>query len=184
MGCADVGCDAHSGEARYFFFGALFDGNLIAGREGVVDGGKGRGYVKRHAIFTRDYRDSVGADFVRGIAVTRNSVSADYYGSDAAGLQEMADHVIGDQGERDAVLVELPGGEARPLQIRPGFRNDHFDSVPAFDGHADDSQGGADAGGSKRAGVALGHNAAALGQEFGAEASDALVAFATLFVNF
>src|SRR5271156_2852187 len=184
MGCADVGCDAHSGEVRYFFFGALFDGNLIAGREGVVDGGKGRGYVKGYAIFTRDYRDSVGADFVRGIAVARNSVGADYYGSDAAGLQEMADHVVGDQGERDAVLVALPGGEARPLQKRSGYRNDHFDSVPPFDSHADNSQGGADAGGCEGASVTLGHHAAALGQEFGAEASDAFVAFAALFVDF
>src|ERR1700685_761735 len=159
---ADVGCDADAGKVRYFFFRALFDGNLIAGREGIIDGGKRRGYIKRHAVFTRDNRDSVGADFVRGIAVTGDSVGADYYGSHAAGFQEMADHVVGDQSERDAVLVKLPGSEARTLQIGPGFRNDHLNAVTAFDGHADDSQGSTDAGGCKRASVALGHDAAAL----------------------
>src|ERR1700680_1705958 len=103
---------------RYFFFRAFFDGNLLAGGNRIVDGGKWCGYIKRHAVFTRDNRDSVGPDFVGGIAVTRDSVSAYYYGSYTAGLQEMADHVVGDQGEGDAVLVKLPGSEARPLQIR------------------------------------------------------------------
>ena len=96
----------------------------------------------------------------------------------------MPHHIVGDQGEGDAVLVKLPGGEARTLQIWPGFRNDHFDSVAAFDCHADDSQGSADAGSCKSTSVALGHDAAALGQEFGAESSDTFVAFAALFVDF
>src|ERR1700733_2718395 len=145
------------------FLRAFLDGNLLAGCDGIIDSGNRRGHVKGNAVFFRDHGNSVGADFVRGVAVASDAVGADHYGTHAAGLQEMSDHVVGNQGERDAILMELPSGEPRTLEIWAGFGNDHFNSVATFDGHADDSQGGADTRSGKRAGVALRHYTTALG---------------------
>jgi len=87
----------------------------------------------------------------------------------------MAHHVVGDQGERDAAFVEFPGGEARALKVRTRFRNENVELFPLFESDADDAEGGADAGGGERAGVALRHDAAVARHEFGAEMADGFV---------
>ena len=95
----------------------------------------------------------------------------------------MADHVVGDQRERNAVFVKLPGGEARALQIRTRFGDEHFERAAVFDGHANHAERGTDAGGGERAGIALRHHAAVVRHQLGAEFADGAIGGAALFVD-
>src|SRR5580658_1041152 len=169
---------------RDFFLRAFLDGNLVAGRDGIIDGGDWSGHVEGDFVFVGDYGDSVGADFVRSVAIAGDAVRADNHGSDATGFEEMSDHVVSNQGERDAILVKLPSSEACALQVRTCFRDDHFDPVAAFDGHANHSEGSADSSGGEGAGVALSHHATGFGEKFGAKAPDIFVTLTALFVDF
>ena len=177
---ADVGRNAHAGEMRDFFLGAFLDGNLLSGGERKIERRNRRGHVERNFIFSREHGDSIRADFIGRVAIARDPVRADHDRSDSSGLQEMADHVVGDERQRNVVLVKLPSGEPRALQIRPRFGNQHFDAVAALDGHANHAQRRADSAGRQSAGVALRHHAAAFGHELRAEAADAFVGFAAL----
>src|ERR1700754_2460865 len=69
-----VDCDAVRGRLSAetmgdFGGGALFDGNLVAGGEGEIEGGGGGGHVERDAVGVGEDGDAVGADFVGGVAV-------------------------------------------------------------------------------------------------------------------
>src|ERR1700691_2081784 len=80
--------------------------------------------------------------------------------------------------------MKFPSGEARALQVRASFRDDHFNSVAAFDGHANNSKSSANSSSGERAGVALSHHAAGFRKKFGTEASDIFVALAAFFMVF
>src|SRR5208282_6760394 len=86
-----------------------------------------------------------------------------------AGLQEMAHHVVGDERERDAAAVELPGRKPRTLEIRPRFRHKDVQFAALLEGYANHAERSADAGGGERARIALGHHLALFGHEFRSE---------------
>src|SRR5262249_14403070 len=88
-------------------------------------------------VFTRQNRQRIGADFVRHVAIAGNAVRADDDASDTAGFQEVAGHVVGDQGGGDAVLYQFPDGQARALQEGAGFVRGHIDLLSGVDGRAD-----------------------------------------------
>src|SRR6185503_9574804 len=74
----------------------------------------------------------------------------------------------GHERHRDAVLLELPGGEPRTLEKGSRLARDDLDALPRLDGGANDAEGGTVAGGRERAGVAVGHHRSAVLDELGA----------------
>ena len=84
-------------------------------------------------------------------------------------------HVVGDQGGRNAVLLQFPDGEAGALQERAGLVGEDVDVLARLDGGADDAEGGAVAGGGQRAGIAVGEDGLAVGHQGRAVAADGAV---------
>ena len=121
---------------RHFALRTLFDWDLVACLQREVNRRDWRGHVEWHVVFLRQHRHPVGADLVRGVAVSGDAVGAHHYRPHLAGAQKMSDHVICDQRKRNAVLVQLPRGEARALQEWSCFGHEHFDFVACLDGHA------------------------------------------------
>ncbi len=89
---------------------------------------------------------------------------------------------ICNHGNRDAILVEFPGGESRALIPGTGFGGKHtFNAlaVPAPD-HA---QGSSVAAGGKGTGVAMGQHSCCIGQNRTAQFAHAEIGLDILFVN-
>src|SRR5580698_365680 len=124
-----------AGHVRDFFGAALLDGNLIAGVNGEIERGDRGGDVERNVVFFGQDGDAVGADFVGGVAVGGDAVGANYDGAYVSGAQEVADHVVGDQGQRDLVLMQFPCGEAGALQVGAGLRHQNFERGAVLDGN-------------------------------------------------
>ena len=95
--------------------------------ERQIERRNGRGDIEGHAIFLGQHRQAVGADFVGDVAIGGDAVRAHHHASDAAGVQKMSGHVVGDQLDGDAVVLQFPGGEARALQKRAGFVGENVD---------------------------------------------------------
>src|SRR6266702_4287531 len=171
----DVGGNAHALEMGDFGGGALFDGDVLAVGDRKIEGGDGRGDVERNVVFLGEDGDLVGADLVGGVAVGRDAVGAGDDGSNLSGLEEVTDHVVGDERKRNATFVELPGREARALKIGSSFRNKDVQLSALLEGDADNAERRADAARGERAGVALGHDLAFTRHEFRAEAADGFV---------
>src|SRR6266702_3469063 len=179
----DVGGNAHALEMGDFGGGALFDGDVLAVGDGKVEGGDGRGDVERNVVFLGEDGDLVGADLVCGVAVGRDAVGAGDDGSNLSGLEEVTDHVVGDERKRNATFVELPGREARALKIGSSFRNKDVQLSALLEGDADNAERRADAARGERAGVALGHDLAFTRHEFRAVAADGSVGGALFEMN-
>ena len=140
-------------------------GMSVAGRGCEVDGGPGGGDVEGDAVLLGEDGDAVGADLVGDVAVGGDAVGADDDGLDLALAHEAAGHVVADDRDGDAVLHQLPGGEARALEEGAGLVGVDVDLVAALDGGADDAERGAVAAGGEGAGVAVGEDGAFLREE-------------------
>src|SRR3990172_2179151 len=91
--------------------------------------------------------------------------------------------LIHDEREGDAVALELPGGEPRPLQERASLRGVHALELALLPGGADDAQRGAVAAGGQRAGVAGGEQRDAVGEQGRAVGADAAAGLDILLVD-
>ncbi len=131
-----------------------------SGRDREIQRGNWRGDIKRHVVLFRQHRNRIGSDFVRCVAVRGDAVRARDDGADFPGLEKMADHVVGDQGKRNAAAVKLPGSQARSLQVRPRLRHENVQFLSLLEGDPDHAERRSDAAGGKRAGVALRHDLA------------------------
>jgi len=145
--------------------GALLDGDLVAVGGGEVDGGERGGYVEGDAVLFGQDCDSVSADLVGGVAVGGDAVGSDDDGLDAALAHEGAGHVVAEDGGGDVVVEELPGGEARALEVGASLVGEDVDLVAPLDGGADDTEGGAIAAGGEGSGIAVGEDGAFLRKE-------------------
>ena len=154
----NIGSDAHALNVRDFGRRAFLNGNALAGRDREIQRGNWRGDIKRHVVLFRQHRNRIGSDFVRCVAVRGDAVRARHHGAHFPGLEKMADHVVGDQGERDAAAVKLPGSQARALQVRPRFGHENVQFLSLLEGDPDHAERRSDAAGGKRAGVALRHD--------------------------
>src|SRR5690348_3584249 len=163
--------------------GALHGRNFIAGGDRGIKRGDGRGDIKRDVMLVGENGHGIRANFVGGVAVRGDAVRANDDRADSATAQEMADHVVRDERERNSVLVQFPGGEAGALEIGTRLGNKNFERAAGFDGDADDAQGRADAAGGESAGVALSHDAATFRHELGAEFADGFVGGFAFAVN-
>src|SRR6058998_875937 len=148
----DVRGNAHALEMGDFGGGALFDGDVLAVGDRKIEGRDGRGDVEGNVVFLGEDSDLVSADFVGGVAVGRDAVGAGDDGADLSGLEEVTDHVVGDERKRNTGLVELPGGEARALKIWARFRNKDVQLSALLEGDTDNAERRADAARGERAG--------------------------------
>ena len=71
----------------------------------------------------------------------------------------MADHIVGDQGRRNALLAQLPGCQPGALQKRPRFGHEDREVFALLPGGADHSQGRTVAGRGQGAGITVGEDA-------------------------
>ena len=148
---------------RDFDSTAFFNGDLVSGQGGAVDGGPGGGDVKRDAVLLGQNSDRIGADLVGHVAVGGDAVCAHDHGLDAALTHEAGGHVVAEDGGGNAVGHQLPGGEARALQEGTGFVGEDVNLLAALDGSADHAQGCPVAAGGEGSGVAVGEHAAFVG---------------------
>ena len=160
-----MGCQLFAAVVGDFDFGALLDGDGVAVGRSEVDGGPGRGDEEGDAVLLREDCDSVGADFVGDVAVGGDTVRSDDDGLDFALAHEAGSHVVAKDGGGNAVVHELPRGEAGALQERPRFIGVDMDLVALLDGGADDAERRAVATGGQGAGIAVGEDAAGAGQQ-------------------
>ena len=94
----------------------LFDLNVAPGRGGEVDGGTGGADVEGDAVVLGEDGDAGGADFVRGVSIGGNAVTANEDGVDPAVFHDGGCHVVADEGDVHAGGTEFIRGEARPLE--------------------------------------------------------------------
>ena len=114
-----AGCACARGSAATSAASRSSIGIAAAVAERPVDRAVGQRDVERHAVVARGERLQVGADLVADVAVRRDAVGARETHVDAARAHQVAAGVVRDHGVRDAVLAELPRGEARALVARP-----------------------------------------------------------------
>src|SRR5437016_4763173 len=144
-------------DVRHLARRALLDRDALAARALEVDRGERGSDVERDRVAVREHREPIGADLVRDVAVRRGAIGANDHAAHATALHHVPRHVVGDDGDRDVVLLELPCREPRALKERTRLARDHLDALPVLDGGADDAEGRAVAGGGERARVAVGH---------------------------
>ena len=65
-------------------------------------------------------------------------------------------------------LLQLPGGQARALEVRPCLVGEDGHPLAGFDGGADHAEGGAVAAGGESAGIAVGEDRGLRAEELGA----------------
>src|SRR5712692_11919415 len=106
----DIGSDSNALEMCNLGGGAFFDGNVLAVGDGKIEGGDRGGDVEGDVVLFRKHGHLVGADFVGGVPVGDDAVPAGDDGADFSGFEEMPDHIVGDKRQRNAALVEFPGG--------------------------------------------------------------------------
>src|SRR5579859_343796 len=171
----DVGRDADALEVSDFGSGALFDGDVIAVKDGEIESRYGSGDVKRDVVFPGKNGDLICTDFVRSVAVGGDAVGSGDDGANFAGLQKVAHHIVGDESERDAALVKFPGSEPCALEIGTRFGNKDVEFLALFEGDADHTQSRADTARGERAGVALSHDLAGGRHEFRTKTANGFV---------
>ena len=137
---------------------ALLDRDQVAVGQREVDGRRGDDGVARDAVLPRDHRQLVRADLVRHIAVRRHAIRAEEHQVDPAEPHQHPRGVVGDQGHRDAVAHQLPGGQPSALEPRPRLVHPDVDLLARLDCRTDDAQRGAVIHRRQRAGVAMGQD--------------------------
>ena len=150
-------------------------GICIARGQRQIESGDGRGNVEGNIVFLGEHGHRVGADFVSHVAIGGNAVRAHHHASDAARVQEVAGHVVGDQRGGDMVVLELPNSKARALQERAGFIGEDIYVLAGSDGRANHAQRGAIARGCQRPRVAVRKNGLPIRDQRGAVPSDAFI---------
>ena len=100
---------------------ALLNRNLRTCSNGKIKGARRRGDIKRNSVCLRRQCYAIGADFVRRVAVGRNSVGTDNHSVHTLRAHGPRCHIIGNQRHRNAVLKQLKRRQARTLQQRARF---------------------------------------------------------------
>ncbi|MCY1415127.1 hypothetical protein D9M71_305960 [compost metagenome] len=101
-------------------------------------------------------RQLVSSDLVGHVAVGGDAIGTDYDPGNALGLHQMSSSRVGIDRQRNALLGQLPGGQARALQPGPGFIDvDPLDHT-LHKGCSNHPQGGAETASGQRTVVAVG----------------------------
>src|SRR5262249_3803062 len=113
---------------------ALFDRDPIAGGQAEVEGAGGGGDVEGDAVGAGQQGDAVGADLVGGVAVGGDAVGADEDAVHPPFLHHLGGHAVADEGDGDAALPQLPGGQPGALEQGPRLVRVHLEAPPLFGG--------------------------------------------------
>ena len=156
------GCHAlfvpHVGD---FLGRALFDLDVPARGGGEVDGGTGGADVEGDAVVFGEDGDTGGADFVRGVSIGGNAVTANEDGVDPAVFHDGGCHVVADEGDVHASRTEFIRGEACALEQGACLVGKDAEVVAFFVSKVHDGGGGTVFGGGELACVAVGEESVA-----------------------
>lgn len=131
-------------DVRHLAIRPLLDDDVIAARNGQIDGRQRRGHIERHAVVASNAGDLVGADFVGRVAVGGNLneqnvfvqrfVCRDYTvrfrsypigahndGGDFPVAQQSGHHAVEHQRCRQFVVHQFVGGQTSALIVRTRF---------------------------------------------------------------
>ena len=111
---------------------------------------------ERDAVAGREDGQRVRPDLVRGVAVGGDPVRPDEDDVDLAAGHEVAGGDVRDERVRDAGLGQLPGGQPRALEVRPGLVDPDVDGAAGVVGRLDDPEGRPELAARERPGVAVG----------------------------
>ena len=139
-----------------FFGRTLLDLDVLARGGGEVDGGTGCADVEGDAIVSGEDGDAGGADFVRGVSIGGNAVTADEDGVDPAVFHDGGCHVVADEGDVHAGRTEFIRGEACALEQGACLVGKDAEVVAFFVSKVHDGGGRAVFGGGELSGVAVG----------------------------
>ena len=84
----------------------------------------------------------------------------------------MTGHVVGDEGEGNALPLKLPGGQPRTLEERSGLVDEYVEMLPLLVCRPDDAERRAVLDGRERSGVAVGEDPRPVGDQVGAVLAD------------
>ena len=118
-------------------------------------------------MFLSDNRQLIRPDFVGGVSVSGDSVSADDGGLHASFSHDLRRHVVTDKRNGNPALHQFPGRQTRALKQRPGFVRVHVNLFPFFRAGETDAQRRAEVRRCQPAGVAVRMNAPAVLNERG-----------------
>src|SRR5262249_54434527 len=145
---------------------AALDRDLGAALDIPVDARRGRSDIERDVIVARRQRLQVSADLVRHVAAGGRGGGAGDAEADEALVHQMAAGIVDDYGVRDAMLAELPGGEAGALVARPGLVDPDMDRHPLIVGAVNRGERGAPVDGGEPPGIAMRQHLDAAGSAF------------------
>ena len=157
-----LGCHAlfvpHIGD---FLGRTLFDLDVLSRGGGEVDGGTGGADVEWDSKVFGEDGDAGGADFVRGVSIGGNAVTADEDGVDPAVFHDGGCHVVADEGDVHACRTEFVCGKTCALQEGTRFVGIDFEVVAFLVAEVHDGGCGAVFGGGELSGVAVGEESVA-----------------------
>ena len=162
---------------------ALFDWDICAGPRSKVHGAPRSGNGEGNLVLIGEHRQRVRPDLVCNVGIGCNAIAADDHEADLPRLEEVAGHVVGDHLDRDAVLMKLPCGEPRALQVWPRLVGQHANVLALGARRTDDAERSAIPAGGQSAGVAMCEDDRAIGNVGSAELTHAPTRRHVLAVN-
>ena len=91
----------------------LFNADVRAGGAVHINGGGGTQHIKGNPIILGQNGNPAGADLVGRVAVGRHTVTPHETGVDPPVFHDDRGHIVTDEGDVHAALLELVGGEPR-----------------------------------------------------------------------
>ena len=97
--------DAYPPDMSYLLRVSLLDRDFPPRRQGEVYCAGGGSYIEGNIIFSGKHCQSIGANFIGNIAIGGDPIGADDNAVDLRLIHKIASHGIGDQGNRDTLLL-------------------------------------------------------------------------------
>ena len=147
-------CKPHPVRSEHLILPSLLDRDPLSAFKLRVDGRRGGHHVEGDPVAVGEHCQGVGADLVGGVAVPRDAIRPNEHCINFPFSHEPAGGGVGDQPKGDPLPEELPGGEPRPLQARPGLAGINQLQFPLLPRCSNYPKGGAVAAGRQRSCVA------------------------------
>ncbi len=105
--------------------GTLFDGDFTSSGDAEIKCARGRGDIKWNAMGAGQHRDTLRANLVGRVAVSRDAVGSRDHSLHLARLHHMAGHVVANQRAVDISEHKFERRKPCTLQQRPSFVDPH-----------------------------------------------------------
>ena len=172
LGRAD-GLSEPPGDVGHFLGPALFDRNLIPGRQTEIHRGKRSSYVKRYPVPTGQRRHSVSTYLIGGIPVGGDAIRADDYAVHPSRVHQRGRRAVTDQSTGNPLLLKLPRGQPRALQQGARLVYPDVNLLAVLVHGANDAQRRTITRCGQRTSIAVGENIGTIGDKLGAILADA-----------